>query len=80
MNYSLKEYANAYMKVAGIFVPTRFVWRPFGELLELDRCDVDGGLVSYSQSSLSRHAGHRMHSPVIISLWEMILIWIRIIN
>lgn len=80
MNYTLKEYLNAYLKVAGIFVPTRYIWRPFGELLEVDRCDADGGLVSYSQRSLSRHAGHQMRSPVIISVFEMILIWVRIIR
>ena len=80
MTYSLKEYVSAYIKVAGIFVPTRFVWRPFGELLEVDRCAVDGGLVKNSQKSLSRHVGHRMYQPVKINLLEMLLIWIRIIE
>ena len=80
MKYSLKEYLTAYIKVAGIFRATRFVWRPFGELLEIDRCAVDGGIVTFSQSSLSRHAGHRMIQPVKISLLEMILIWVRVIH
>lgn len=80
MTYSLKEYFNAYLKVVGLFVPTKYVWRPFGELLEIDRCDADGGLVTNSQVSLSRHAGHRMHQPTVISLFEMIKIWTRVIH
>lgn len=79
LKYSLREYVSAYIKAAGIFFPTKYVWRPFGELLELDRCDVDGGLVTNSQRSLSHHLGHRMHQPVKIKLWEMLLIWTRII-
>lgn len=80
MNYSLKEYTSAYLKVAGIFVPTRYIWRPFGELLEVDRCATDGGLVTNSQSSLSRHGGHMMKQPCIISIFELVLIWVRIIR
>lgn len=80
MNPSLKERISAYIKVAGIFVPTRFIYRPFGELLEVDRCAVDGGLVTNSQASLSAHGGHRMRQPVLISLFEMVLIWIRVIR
>ena len=80
MTYSLKEYISAYIRIAGIFVPTRYIWRPFGELLEVDRCVADGGLVTDSQSSLSRHVGHSMRGPVKISLLEMIFVWIRIIK
>lgn len=80
MTYSLKDHLTAYIKVAGIFCPTRFVWRPFGELLELDRCAVDGGLVTNSQGSLSRHAGHRMSQPVKLTVFEMVLVWMRIIR
>lgn len=80
MTYSLKDYVSAYMKVAGIFVPTRYIWRPFGELLEVDRCAVDGAIVTNSQSSLSRHLGHAMKQPVKINIFEMLLIWIRIIE
>lgn len=80
MTYSPKEYFQAYIKVAGIFVPTRYIWRPFGEIIEVDRCAVDGGLVTNSQKSLSQHLGHRMSQPVKISLLEMILIWARIIR
>ena len=80
MTYSLREYVSAYIKVAGVFRPTRYIWRPFGELLEVDRCAVDGGLVTNSQESLSRHAGHRMSQPVKVTLFEMILVWFRVIN
>lgn len=75
-----KDICSAYIKVIGIFVPTRYIWRPFGELLEVDRCAVDGEVVTNSQGSLSRHAGHRMHQPVKISLFEMLKIWVRIIR
>lgn len=80
MNYSLKDYASAWIKIIGVFVPTRYLWRPFGEVLEVDRCEVDGGLVTDSQRSLSAHAGHRMHNPVKITVFEMILFWLRIIG
>ncbi len=79
MTYSPKEYLSAYIKASGIIWPTRYVWRPFGEVLEIDRCVVDGGLVTNSQASLSRHFGHTMRQPVKISIVEMILIWLRII-
>lgn len=80
MTYSLEERFSAYIKVAGIFVPTRYVWRPFRDLLEVDRCDADRAIVTNSQSSLSRHLGHRMRQPVKITLWEMLLIWFNIIR
>lgn len=72
-----REYAKAYVRVAGIFVPTRFVWRPFGTLLELDRCQVDGRLVGESQAALSRHQGHTLKQPVLLSLLELLLVWVR---
>jgi len=80
MELTWKDYLTAYIKVAGVFRATRYVWRPFGELLEVDRCVVDGELVTNSQSSLSRHTGHRMSQPVKITFFEMILIWTRVIN
>jgi len=80
MTYSLEERLQAYIKVAGIFVPTRYIWRPFRDLLEVDRCAVDGAIVTNSHSSLSRHLGHRMSQPVKISLWELFLIWFNIIE
>lgn len=80
MTYSLKDYIRAYIKASGLFIPTRYIWRPFGELLEVDRCGADGGLVTGSQASLSRHAGHRLNQPVLISVFELILVWIRVIR
>jgi len=80
MEYTLKEYWNAYVKASGLFVPTKFLWRPFGTLLEVDRCAVDGGLVTNSANSLSRHLGHRLNQPVLISLFEMFKVWTRIIR
>ena len=80
MKYPIKDYVKAYLKAIGIFIPTAYIWRPFGEVLEVDRCVVDGGLVTNSQESLSRHGGHRMKGPVIISIFEMFLIWVRIIR
>jgi len=80
MNYTWKEYFSAYTKAAGIFRPTRYIWRPFGELLEVDRCAVDGEIVTDSQSSLSRHVGHRLQGSVKLSIFQMILVWVRIIR
>ena len=71
---------NEYIKLVGVFKPTRFVYRPFGTFLEVDRCELDGGLVTNSQASLSNHPGHHLRSPVKISLFEMVLIWLRIIR
>lgn len=75
-----KERMKAYTKVAGFLRPTKYVWRPFGGLLELDRCDSDGCLVTNSPGSLSDHLGHRMRQPVKLSLWEVFLVWIRVIR
>lgn len=80
MTYSLRDYFSAYAKVAGFFCPTRFVWRPFGELLEVDRCAVDREIVGESQISLSRHAGHRMYQPTKLTILEALLVWFRVIK
>lgn len=70
----------AYLKLVGIFLPTRFVWRPFGSFLEIDRCRADGRLVTNSQASLAAHEGHWLVQPTRLSLFEMILVWLRIIR
>lgn len=75
-----KEHLAAYIKVLGFIYPTRYIWRPFGTLLEVDRCMADGGLVTNSQASIGRHCGHSMKSPVKISLFEMVLIWLGVIR
>lgn len=80
MNFPLKDKIIAYIKATGLILPTKYIWRPFGELLEADRCVADGSLVTNSQESLSRHAGHFMKGPVKISLFELLLIWFRVIK
>lgn len=68
------------VKVIGIFLPTKFVWRPFGGFIEVDRCCLDGYLVTNRSESVQQHVGHTMKGPVKISLLEMLLIWVRIIR
>lgn len=51
-----------------------------GEFIEIDRCDTDGDLVFNTQGHLSRHAGHRLRQPVILSLWERLLIKLGVIS
>lgn len=80
MKYSLKDYIFAYVKGTGLIYPTTMILRPFGNVLEVDRCVVDGGLVTNSQRSLSTHCGHPLRGPVKISFFELILIWLRIIR
>jgi hypothetical protein len=64
----------------GLLVPTSKVWRPFGEPLEVHRCDTDRRIVTRSQSSVSKHPGHYIRQPVLLSLFELILIWLRVIK
>ena len=64
----------------GLVEPTHAVSRLFGKPLELHRCATDGGLVVKTQASLGQHAGHRVNSPVTLSLFELILIWTRLIH
>ena len=68
------------LRVLGVFYPTRFVWRPFGEFLEIDRCRLDGRLVTNRSASIQRHVGHSMVQPVLISFFELILIWLRMVR
>lgn len=75
-----KDCVRAYVRVAGIFLATRYVWRPFGELLEVDRCHVDGRLVGNSPAALHRHAGHRLTQPTVLKVWEMFFVWVRLIR
>lgn len=39
--------------------------------MEVFRCQADGGLVTMSQASLRRHAGHSMKQPVLLTDEEM---------
>ena len=51
-----------------------------GEFIEIDRCETDGGLVFGTQGSLSAHGGHRLKQPVILTLWERLLIKTGVID
>jgi hypothetical protein len=51
---------------------------PFSEIqindqapMQIMRCVADGGIVLDTQSSLMRHAGHRMRQPVILTKQEL---------
>lgn len=70
----------ALLKLIGL-LPTRFVWRPFGGLIEIDRCRVDGAIVPSTQSGIiERHVGHELRQPVKLSLFEIFLVWVRVIR
>lgn len=64
----------------GLLKPTTKVSRPFGSPLAVFRCDTDGGLVTLSQASLMCHAGHRVRDPIIINIFELALIWLRLVK
>lgn len=64
-------YVKAIKRLSG-FLPTKYVYNPFKGLIEVDRCLVDGRLVTNSQASLSGHRGHRMVQPVYLTLFEVI--------
>lgn len=51
--------------------PVSKVERPGKSPLEVARCQADGGLVTFSQDSLRRHAGHTMKQPVRLTEEEM---------
>lgn len=83
------EIKNAILKGLGRR-PTSFIlrWSPtlkniFNfELLEIMRCDTDGGIVTYksAQSPVGDHLGHKIKSPGYYSLWEVFQIQLRIIQ
>lgn len=70
--------------------PTRYLlrysptWiRPFRfDLLEVSRCETDGMVVTANlpQSSRRLHAGHRIKSPKLYSLWEVLMVQLRLIR
>lgn len=47
--------------------------------VEVNRCKADGQIVTKNMD-LSRHAGHHITSPVVLTLKEKILIWLKIIQ
>ncbi len=46
--------------------------------LEIGRCQADGQIVpsNASQAMLQKHAGHRIVSPVTLTLKEKVLLWL----
>ena len=46
--------------------------------LELRRCQTDGQIVT--MNNLQFHAGHFVKSPVVLTLREKVLIWLKIIR
>ena len=47
--------------------------------IEVNRCEADGQIVT-KNSELSWHGGHRIRSPVVLTLKEKVLIWLKIIQ
>lgn len=76
----------AILKGLGIY-PTNYLlrWSPTlknpvrFDLLEVMRCETDGGVVTYNMSQPLRglHAGHKIKSPQKYSFWEFLLVQIR---
>lgn len=48
----------------------------------VNRCRSDGQLITYKmpQSVIANHAGHYIISPVVLTLKEKILIWLKLIQ
>lgn len=52
------------------------------DLLEVSKCETDGGVVTstMSQSRRAAHAGHKIKSPQYYSLWEVLKVQLRMIR
>lgn len=83
----MTQIKRALFKGIGVY-PTHYAIRwspsfknPFNlDLIELQRCQTDGVLLSCKNNSealLSLHAGHQLKDPVTFSLWEFFLVQIR---
>jgi hypothetical protein len=83
------ELKNAILKGTGLR-PTSFLlrWSPTFkkplnfDLIEVSKCDADGGVVTTTmpQHSRAAHAGHKIISPNYFSLFELLKVqlrWIR---
>lgn len=86
----LNQWLTAFMKGVGVW-PTSFLLRwsptwknPFRfDLLEVMRCETDGGIVTLKSSQSSRaalHLGHRIKNPQRYSLFELLKVQLRIIR
>lgn len=70
--------------------PTSFLFRwnptfknPFNiGLLEVSKCETDGGIVTPTMSQYRRsfHAGHHMRNPKYYSLFEFLMVQLRVIQ
>lgn len=52
------------------------------DLLEVAKCSVDGGIVTNksAQSPRGDHLGHQIKSPKYYSLWELLMVQLRVIK
>lgn len=84
------ELKTAVMKGLG-FWPTSFLlrWSPTFEnpfrfdLLEVMRCESDGGVVTLKSAQSPRaalHAGHHIGNPKCYSLWDWMKVQLRVIR
>lgn len=83
------EIVNAVLKGIG-FRPTCFLlrWSPTLKnwfrftLLEVMKCDADGGIVTLksAQSPVGTHSGHKIKSPQCYSLFQFLLVQLRVIR
>lgn len=46
--------------------------------IQIYRCQSDGQLVT--KANLENHAGHMVRTPVVLTAWEKMLIWLKIIQ
>lgn len=84
------EIKTAFMKGLGLW-PTSFLIRwsptlkkPFNlSLLEVMKCETDGGVVTLKNAQSPRaalHAGHKVLSPRTYSLWDLLMVQLRLIR
>lgn len=52
------------------------------DLLEVSKCETDGGVVTPTMPQHLRplHAGHKIGSPKMFSLWELFQVQLRIVR
>ena len=60
--------------------PILKVPRPFGDPLEVYRCLTDQTLHTNRSLSTGRCAGHRLAQPVVLSDWEVLKVWARVVE
>jgi len=64
-----------------LFYAGRYKWkRPFGKPIELYRCQSDKRLLGDTMMGMGICAGHKFDQPVTPTLFELILVWLRVIQ